>query len=39
MLIFLSIQPPNHVQPQIHQRPLKPVKEFLTTNSTTDQQA
>ena len=24
-----SFQPPNHIQPQIHQRPLRPVREFL----------
>ncbi|CAF1054645.1 unnamed protein product [Adineta ricciae] len=29
--------PSNHIQTQSHQRPLKPVKEFLTTNAPTDQ--
>ncbi|CAF4348203.1 unnamed protein product [Rotaria sp. Silwood2] len=33
-----SHSPPNHIQPQIHQRPLKPVKEFLSANSNIDQQ-
>ncbi|CAF3879730.1 unnamed protein product [Rotaria sp. Silwood1] len=32
-----SHSPPNHIQPQIHQRPLKPVKEFLSTYTTQDQ--
>ncbi|CAF4128597.1 unnamed protein product [Rotaria magnacalcarata] len=32
-----SHSPPNRTQPQIHQRPLKPVKEFLTTHATADQ--
>ncbi|CAF3354215.1 unnamed protein product [Rotaria socialis] len=32
-----SHSPPNRTQPQIHQRPLKSVKEFLTTHSTADQ--
>ncbi|CAF1594563.1 unnamed protein product [Rotaria magnacalcarata] len=34
-----SHSPPNHIQPQLHQRPLKPVKEFLTTHPTVDQQS
>ncbi|CAF0788318.1 unnamed protein product [Adineta steineri] len=33
-----SHSPPNHTQPQSHQRPLKPVKEFLTTHPLNDQQ-
>ncbi|CAF2702699.1 unnamed protein product [Rotaria sp. Silwood2] len=33
-----SHSPPNHIPPQLHQRPLKPVKEFLTTHPAVDQQ-
>ncbi|CAF0840307.1 unnamed protein product [Rotaria sordida] len=33
-----SHSPPNHIPPQIHQRPLKPVKEFLSTHPAVDQQ-
>ncbi|CAF0736245.1 unnamed protein product [Rotaria sp. Silwood1] len=33
-----SHSPPNHIPPQLHHRPLKPVKEFLTTHPPVDQQ-
>lgn len=38
LLFCCFAQPSHHIQTASHQRPLKPVKEFLTTHPLNDQQ-